>query len=120
MENKGASQTREGIGREIRKLARENYGVQKRTNYGISPESASGAATLPDRPSGWKGRARAGNGRSLCVATAGQGQSQGGDGRQGGGERFGHVPPTTAIIETVETFKLLKPCPPSSRTFRSF
>ena len=81
------------------------------------PRVHRGAATLPDRPSGWKGRARAGNGRSLCVARAGQGQSQGGDGRQGGGERFGHVPPTTAIIETVETFKLLKPCPPSSRTF---
>ena len=46
MENKEASQTRKGIEREIRKVQRENYGFQKRTNEGnfplIRPEGRAG------------------------------------------------------------------------------
>ena len=120
MENKGGQPNSRGIGREIRKLARENYGVQKRTNYGISPESASGGGDAT-RQAVWVEGEGTRRERQVTVCGKGWARPEPGRGRTAGrGERFGHVPPTTAIIETVETFKLLKPCPPSSRTFRSF
>ena len=127
MENKEASQTRKGIEREIRKVQRENYGFQKRTNEGnfplIRPEGRAGRWGVLcglGRGRDWGGRGVGWLGWAFQVE---RGAWRAGQDLSKLNPAHPHFVPLETIknlprpypepFESFKLLKLLKPCPPS-------